>query len=102
MDYCSLNNSCVHDLFPTPFNDEVLDNVVGNEAYYFTDGFYGYHQVIVAEEDNKKTKFNMKWGSYAYHVMPFSLNNASATFSRIAISAFRDYIHKFLEVYMDD
>lgn len=32
VDYCSLNNSFVHDSFPTPFSDEALDNVVGNEA----------------------------------------------------------------------
>jgi hypothetical protein len=45
VDYRSLNVSCVHDPFPTPFSDEVLDQVAGNEAYSFTDGFSGYHQV---------------------------------------------------------
>lgn len=40
-----MKNACVHDPFPTPFSDEVLDNVVGNEAYPFTDGFSGYHRV---------------------------------------------------------
>nr|QHR88259.1 hypothetical protein Q903MT_gene2272 [Picea sitchensis] len=36
------------------FTDEVLDNVGGREAYSFTDGFSGYHQVRIAEEDRKK------------------------------------------------
>jgi hypothetical protein len=27
VDYRSLNYECVHDLFPTPFNEEVLDQV---------------------------------------------------------------------------
>jgi hypothetical protein len=40
VDYISLNSSCVHDPFPTPFSDEVLDQVVGNEAYSFIDGFF--------------------------------------------------------------
>jgi hypothetical protein len=40
VDYRSLNSSCVHDPFPTPFSDEVLDQVVGNEAYSFTNGFF--------------------------------------------------------------
>ena len=40
-DYRSLNNACIHDPFPTPFSDEFLDNVAGNEAYSFTDGFSG-------------------------------------------------------------
>lgn len=43
VDYHSLNNACVHDPFPMPFSDEVLDNVAGNEAYSFTDKFSGYH-----------------------------------------------------------
>lgn len=30
VDYRSLNNACVHDLFPTPFNDDVLEKVAGN------------------------------------------------------------------------
>lgn len=34
--------------------------------------------------------------------MPFSLKNAPAAFSRIVIAAFREYIHKFLEVSLDD
>jgi len=32
-----LNNACLHDPFPTPFIDEVLENVGGKEAYSFTD-----------------------------------------------------------------
>jgi hypothetical protein len=42
VDYRSLNVACVHDPFPTPFSDEVLDQVVGNESYSFIDGFSRY------------------------------------------------------------
>ena len=38
VDLCKLNNSRVHDPFPTPFSDKILDNVGGQEAYYFTNG----------------------------------------------------------------
>jgi hypothetical protein len=102
VDYRSLNSTCVHDPFPTPFSDEVLDQVVGNEAYSFTDGFSGYHQVRIVEEDKRKTTFTTEWGSFSYNVMPFGLKNAPVVFSRIVIVAFHDFIHKFLEVYMDD
>jgi hypothetical protein len=34
--------------------------------------------------------------------MPFGLKNAPAFFSRIVIAAFREFIHKFIEFYMDD
>eukprot|EP00253_Pinus_taeda_P005691 PITA_05691 len=90
----------MHDPFPTPFSNEVLDNIVGNEAYSFTNGFSGYHQVRIAEEDKRETTFMTEWGLYAYNVMPFRLKNAPLVFSKIVIVAFWDYIHKFLEVYM--
>lgn len=44
----------------------------------------------------------IEWGSYAYHMMSFGLKNVPAIFSWIVIIAFKDYIHRFLEVYMDD
>jgi hypothetical protein len=102
VDYKSLNSACVHDPFPTPFTDEVLEQVAGKESYSFTDGFLGYHQVRIVEEDKKKTTFITEWGSFAYNVMPFGLKNAPAVFSRIVIASFREFIHKFIEVYMDD
>ena len=34
--------------------------------------------------------------------MPFGLKNAPAIFSRVVVAVFKEYIHKFLEVYFDD
>jgi len=34
--------------------------------------------------------------------MPFRLKNATTIFSRLVIVAFKEFIHKFLEVYFDD
>jgi len=42
VDLKKLNDTCVGDPFLTLFTDEVLDNVGGQEAYSFTDGFC-YH-----------------------------------------------------------
>jgi hypothetical protein len=57
VDLRKLNDACFHDPFPTPFTDEVLDNVGGQEVYSFTDGFLGYHQIQIAKEDRHKTTF---------------------------------------------
>jgi hypothetical protein len=43
VDLKKLNDGCLHDPFPTPFTDEVLENVGGKETYSFIDGFSGYH-----------------------------------------------------------
>jgi hypothetical protein len=92
----------VHGPFPTPFTDKVLEQVVGKESYSFTDGFSGYHQVRIVEEDKRNTTFITKWGSFAYNVIPFILKNAPAFFSQILIAAFREFIQKFIEVYMEE
>ena len=66
--------------------------------YSFTNGFSGYHQVRIEKEDCHKTTFVTEWGCYQYTVMPFGLKNAPVIFSRIVVFAFKDFIHKFLEV----
>ena len=102
MDLRKLNETCVHNPFPTPFTDEVLENVGSQEAYSFTDGFSGYHQINIALKDRSKTTFTTEWGCFQYTVMPFGLKNASSIFSHIMVATFKEYIHKFFELYLDD
>ena len=66
--------------------------------YSFTDGFSGYHQVRIAKEDRHKMTFVTEWGCYQYTVIPFGLKDTPVMFSRIVVSIFKDFIHKFLEV----
>ena len=62
VDLRKLNDACLHDPFPTPFTDEVLDNVGGQEIYSFTDGFSGYHQIRISPEDRTRKPSLPKWG----------------------------------------
>jgi hypothetical protein len=57
IDLRKLNDACLQDPFPTPFTDEVLENIGGHETYSFTDGFSGYHQIKITQEDRHKTTF---------------------------------------------
>ena len=43
VDLIKLNDACMHDPFPTPSIDEVIEEVGGPEMYSFTEGFFGYH-----------------------------------------------------------
>lgn len=101
IDLRKLNDACVHDPFPMPFSDEIIDSVGGQEEYSFTDGFSGYHQIRIAPEDHRKTMFATKWGSFQYTVMPFGLKNSPAIFSWVVVAVFKDFIHKFLQAYFD-
>jgi hypothetical protein len=51
VDLRKLNDACLHDPFPTSFMEKLLENVGGHEAYSFTDGFSGYHQIRITQED---------------------------------------------------
>lgn len=102
VDLRNLNDACVHNPFPTPFTNGVLDNVCGQEAYLFTDVFLRYHKINIVLEDQSKTTFMTEWGCFHYTVMPFRLKNVPAIFSQVVIAAFKEFIHKFLEVYFDD
>ena len=50
VDLRKLNDACLYDPFLTPFTDEILESVGGQEVYSFTDGFFGYRQIKIAQE----------------------------------------------------
>ena len=64
VDLRKLNDACMHDPFPTPFMDDVLEGVGGQEMYSFTDGFSGYQQIRIAKEDHHKTTFVTELGFF--------------------------------------
>jgi len=101
VDLRKINESCIHNPFPTLFTDEVLDNVGGLEAYSFTDGFSRYHQIKITLEDMSKTAFATEWGCFQYIVIPFGHKNVSTIFSCVVITTLKEFILKFLEVYFD-
>jgi hypothetical protein len=78
VDLRKLNYACLHDQFPTPFTNEVLDNVGGHEVYSFTDGFSGYHQIRIAKEDRHKNTFVKKMGFFSVHYDAFWLEECTS------------------------
>jgi hypothetical protein len=48
------------------------------------------------------TTFTTNWGTLAYNVMPFGLCNAPTTFQRVMTIAFKKYLRKFMEIFLDD
>ncbi|WP_369124365.1 reverse transcriptase domain-containing protein, partial [Actinobacillus pleuropneumoniae] len=41
-------------------------------------------------------------GCFQYTVIPFGLKNYSAIFSKVVVATFKEFIHKFLDIYFDD
>ncbi|MCO5552515.1 hypothetical protein L7F22_006027 [Adiantum nelumboides] len=102
VDYKPLNAATKRDHFPLPFQDEILNEVAGYERYTVCDGYSGYFQIRIAEEDQKKTTFVTPWGCFAYRVMPFGLTNATATFQRFVTHVFQPFFGKSIRVFIDD
>ncbi|MCO5598370.1 hypothetical protein L7F22_052465 [Adiantum nelumboides] len=102
VDYKPLNAATKRDHFPLPFQDEILNEVAGYEGYTVCDGYSGYFQIRIVEEDQKKTTFVTPWGCFAYRVMPFGLTNAPATFQRFVTHVFQPFFGKSIRVFIDD
>ena len=56
----------------------------------------------IAEGHEPRTAFLTHQGLYEFLVMPLGLTNAPATFQRCMHHTFRDMLHKFVLVYLDD
>ncbi|KAJ9568340.1 hypothetical protein OSB04_004306 [Centaurea solstitialis] len=102
IDYRRLNASTRKDHFLLPFIDQMLERLAGKSHYCCLDGFYGFHQIPVAPEDQEKTTFTCPFGTFAYRRMPFGLCNAPATFQRCMMSIFSEFVENIIEVFMDD
>ncbi|XP_021752865.1 uncharacterized protein LOC110718341 [Chenopodium quinoa] len=102
IDFRDLNSASPKDYFPLPHIDVLVHNTTGHAMFSFMDGFSGYNQVLMSEEDMSKTSFITPWGTFCYRAMPFGLKNAGATYQRAATTILHDLIHDIVEVYVDD
>ena len=66
MDFQNLNLASQKDNYPFPSLDEVLQIMNRSKMISFLDGYFGYNQVMVNEEDRLKAIFTIKWGTFAY------------------------------------
>ena len=102
IDFTDLNNTCPKDSFPLPRIDQLVDSTAGHKLLTFMDGFFGYNQIQMVEEDQEKTTFITSQGLYCYRVMPFGLKNAGATYQRLVNQMFSKQMERKVEVYVDD
>jgi hypothetical protein len=102
IDYRALNAVTVRNTYPLPRIDECLDQLQGARIFSKLDCLSGYWQVRIQEQDRHKTAFNTRTGKWEFCVLPFGLNNAPSTFQKMMNDILREYIGKFVLVYIDD
>ena len=59
IDYRKLNAATRKDHFPLSFIDQMLERLAGLEYYCFFDGYSGYNQIPIAQEDQKKDNIHV-------------------------------------------
>nr|XP_025628487.1 uncharacterized protein LOC112721656 [Arachis hypogaea] len=57
IDFRDLNNATAKDEYFMPIANMLIDSAAGNEILSFMDGYSGYNQIFIAEDDVAKTAF---------------------------------------------
>ena len=92
IDYQQLNKMKIKNKYPLPRINDMFDQVGGARIFSKLDLRFGYHQVIIKDEDINKTTFRTYYRHYEFVVIPFSLTN----------SIFSQYLDKFVLVFIND
>lgn len=102
IDYRTLNNSTVKFWYPLPLVPAALEQLRGAKIFSKLDLRSAYNLIRIRKGDEWKTAFITPAGHYEYRVMPFGLSNAPAVFQGFMNEILRDFLQRFVIVYIDD
>lgn len=96
------NENTHKDVTPFPEQEQIRNDVARAKYRSKIDLSDAYEQIRIMPEDVWKTAFATIYGTFVSHTMQQGDCNAPATFQRLMTVIFREYIGKFVHVYLDD
>ena len=102
IDYRQLNKATIKNRYPLPRIDDLFDQMKGATVFSKIDLRSGYHNLQIKEDDVFKITFKTRFGHYELTILPFGLTNAPVVFMSLMNKVFREYLDKFVQVFIND
>lgn len=102
IDYRKVNAQTKKDAYPMPLIEDCLNMCKGAKFLSIVDVQDAYHHILMEPDSRAITAFVTNEGLFEWHVMPFGLSNAPATFQRHVDTILRPHIGKTCAAFFDD
>lgn len=101
-DFRRLNAITIKNKYPLPRADELFDRLAHAKYFSKIDLRTGFYQILIDEADRHKTAFRTSQGLYQYNVLPMGLCNSPSIFMQLMNDTFKEFLNKFVLVFLDD
>jgi hypothetical protein len=102
IDFKQLNKVTVKKKYPLSRIDDLFNQLKDAKIFSKIDLRSRYHRVRIKDEYISKTTFRTRYGHYEFTVVLFGLSNTLVVFMCLMNGVFRDYLDKFVIVFLDD
>ena len=96
------NKNTWKDVTPFPDQDAIHHDIAQAKFRSKLDMTEAYEQTHIRPEDVRKTTFSTIFGTFQSQVMQMGDCNAPSTFQRLMTTIFRDFLGRFVHIYLDN